>query len=351
MSPAPICSMKSLNEGLEFMSMISKYALKQSEYLKKGGNSMTKWTSNNDNVALKDVMEKTNEVFSLFSEKLINFANEYDKSIKSIKIINDNEKLIKDVEKKLGHLIEEEKNMEKEIRKYGRSSMRLFKSKKLTTLAIMHHDLKKIRNAKAVSEKELSDIVAEMEVAKMYRFRKGMEGIAVAWKNLAIDMVSIFTCQQKLVDNVPAIVKEDVRELVYEGSEQTKIIVEDLKEKLKRHNSCIKTPNVINKRNIFIKQRSHDESHKNEPSSPPPSAPTFERSLKKKRPFESSFSHSIDSTYSSCDSLNGKIIIPMNPFVQQELLEKEAYMSCLYPKLPKLVYNEKLACTYENFPI
>uniref|UniRef100_A0A0N4Z988 IMD domain-containing protein n=1 Tax=Parastrongyloides trichosuri TaxID=131310 RepID=A0A0N4Z988_PARTI len=246
-------NMKFLKESLDIMSKISEYAIKQSECFQKGGKSMTKWASTSNITAINDVMEKTYECYSVFSDRLVQFAKEYENSLKSFRKIDVFENIIKDAEKKLNNIIEEEKKKEKEIKKYNKSSKSLFKTKarKHVDLSNMENDLKKIRNKKDIARNELTKLIPEMEVNKMFIFREGMGRMADAWKNLAIDMVSIFSCKQELVENVPAVTTMDASKVKYEGKEQTELIVNDFKGKLKASKSCTDNFITTNKKNKF----------------------------------------------------------------------------------------------------
>uniref|UniRef100_A0A0N4ZI58 IMD domain-containing protein n=1 Tax=Parastrongyloides trichosuri TaxID=131310 RepID=A0A0N4ZI58_PARTI len=348
-----------LNDGLNCMSMMSKFALKQAEYLKKGGNSMNKWTSKNDNVALDDVMGKSNEIYAIFSERLVQFAKEHETSIQGLKKIEETEKSIKNAEKRLNNIIEQEKKMEKDIKKYGRSSSSSFfrTSKKQSDINVMHHELKQIRNAKIIAQKELSDIKVEMEVVKMFRFRKGMEGVAVAWRNLAMDIASIFTSQQELVDNVPAVSTEDVREMVYDGRRQTRIIVEDLKEKLRITNPSNENgTRIYGRRSEPIPVSSELLSESNRRGTPPPPysmasapPPSVNRDLPRvtNRCTFLSPSNSEDSDYSSSSNCSDnnisfdrtpiRIPIPPPPTTPEHVSGDR-----LYPSLPPNPYKEQL---------
>uniref|UniRef100_A0A0N5C2F0 Protein of centriole 5 n=1 Tax=Strongyloides papillosus TaxID=174720 RepID=A0A0N5C2F0_STREA len=225
-----------LLEGLNNMTTASLLIKKQAECQIKAFNCLSKWAANNDNAAIKDVVIKSNDIFKIFGDKLIQLASEQEAFIKELKKIEQTETSIKCAEKKLERSLEKEKKYEKEIKKYSRSSSSsFFKTKKQTDLGLLNHDLKTAKHATYNARKELSNIRAEMEVVKMFRFRKGMERMCVAWRNFSNDISSIFTCQQELIEMVPAVSTEDVREMLYEEAYLTKSIVDDLKKKLNYH--------------------------------------------------------------------------------------------------------------------
>uniref|UniRef100_A0A0K0FC08 FCH domain-containing protein n=1 Tax=Strongyloides venezuelensis TaxID=75913 RepID=A0A0K0FC08_STRVS len=230
-------SSNKLLEGLNNMTTASLFIKKQAECQIKAFNCLSKWAADNDNAAIKDVVIKSNDIFKIFGDKLIQLASEQEAFVKELKKIEQIETSIKCAEKKLERSLEKEKKYEKEIKKYSRSSSSsFFKTKKQADLGVLHHDLKTARSVTFNCRKELSNIRAEMEVVKMFRFRKGMEKMCVAWRNFSNDISSIFICQQELVEMVPAVSTEDVREMLYEGAYLTKSIVDDLKKKLNYHN-------------------------------------------------------------------------------------------------------------------
>uniref|UniRef100_A0A0K0DZA4 F-BAR domain-containing protein n=1 Tax=Strongyloides stercoralis TaxID=6248 RepID=A0A0K0DZA4_STRER len=351
-SPTIIHSNNSINkllEGLNNMSSTSILIKKQAEIQMKAINSMTKWAIENDNAAIDDVMKKTNEVFKLFSNRMVHFANEHETSIKVLKKIEQTEKAIKMAEKKILQINEQEKKINKDIKKFSRSSSSsFFKSKKPTDLAVLQHDLNKIKSAKINAEKELSDVKAEMEVIKMFRFRKGMEGISIAWKNFAMDLASIFTCQQELIDMVPAISTEDVREMVYEGSSQTSNMIEDLKEKLRITNLSNNIDRNYGRRSEPIRSTPQllSQSNRRRGTPPPPYslavAPEYETSTPRRHSTFISPTFSEDSDYSSSSSTGGNrqiertpIRIPINP-------NNQVSNGKLYPSLSPNPYKERL---------
>uniref|UniRef100_A0A0K0FAA8 IMD domain-containing protein n=1 Tax=Strongyloides venezuelensis TaxID=75913 RepID=A0A0K0FAA8_STRVS len=336
-------------EGLSNMATTSTLMRKQAETQMKAVNCMTKWAVENDNAAIEDVMKKTNEVFKIFSDRLVRFSSEHETSVKVLKKIEQTEKAIKTSEKKLSQIIEQEKKIEKDIKKYSRSSSSsFFKSKKPTDLAILHHDLNNIKNAKVVAKKELSDIQAEMEVIKMFRFRKGMEGISVAWRNLAMDLASIFSCQQELIDMVPAVSTEDVREMIYEGSSQTKSMIEDLKDKLRVTNPSDNDERICGRRSEPGRSRPQLLSECIRRGTPPPPyslaiAPEHETPTPRRHLAFISPTSSVDSDYSSSSNTSGNnglsertpLRIPISP-------DGQIPNGRLYPILSPNPYKESL---------
>ncbi|CEF69766.1 Hypothetical protein SRAE_2000441200 [Strongyloides ratti] len=350
-SPTIIHSNNSVNkllEGLNSMSSTSILIKKQAEIQMKAMNCMTKWAIENDNAAIDDVMRKTNEVFRLLSDRLIHFANEHEASIKVLKKIEQTEKAIKMGEKKLLQINEQEKKITKDIKKFSRtSSSSFFKSRKPTDLAILHHDLNKIKNAKINAEKELSDVKAEMEVVKMFRFRKGMEGMSIAWKNFAIDLASIFTCQQELINMVPAVSTEDVREMIYEGGTQTSSIVEDLKEKLRINNFSSNNDRNYGRRSEPVRSPPQLLGECTRRGTPPPPyslaiAPEYETPTPRRHSTYVSPASSEDSDYSSSSSTNGNRQNDRTPLRVPICPNGQIPNGRLYPTLSPNPYKERL---------
>uniref|UniRef100_A0A0K0EPK5 Uncharacterized protein n=1 Tax=Strongyloides stercoralis TaxID=6248 RepID=A0A0K0EPK5_STRER len=261
-------SSNKLVEGLNNISTTSSLIKKQAENQIKAINCLSKWAASNDNIAIEDVTQKILSLFEIFTDKLLQLAHEQDVSIKELKKIEQTECSVKAVEGRLERFIEKEKKLEKEIMRHSSSSSSsfstFFRIKKGNDLDVLRHSLNETRKAKANTTKELDDIKAEMEVVKMFRFRKGMEKMSVAWKNFAHDISLIFACQQELVEMVPAIATEDVREMFYIGSSSTTSMVDDLKRKLNYSDSfssirkitsevsTVKTPRLIKKKEFLL---------------------------------------------------------------------------------------------------
>ncbi|CEF63972.1 Hypothetical protein SRAE_1000222800 [Strongyloides ratti] len=329
-----------LVEGLNNMTTTSSLIKKQAESQLKAITCLTKWATDNDNMAIEDVIKKTFSLFEIFTDKLFQLAREQDTSIKELKKMVQTETSIKNAKKKLERSIEYEKEMEKQIKKYSSSSFSFFKAKKMTNLEILQHNLNEARSATFNASRELDDIKAEMEVIKMFRFRKGMEKLSVAWRKFANDISLIFACQQELVEMVPAIGTEDVREMIYAGASSTESMVDDLKRKLNYFNN----PNNTGK--ITPKDSTIKKSHlikKREFPSPLLYVTNFPKINTPIKPTYSSFGKlSNNSDYSSCNSLeNYEPPIVNSTTIPPSVQGDDSGYENMYPVLPPNPYIDK----------
>lgn len=67
--------------------IFSKFTSKIAETQQKALNTLTEWAKSSQNAAIDDVMQNTNELFRLFSEKQIRFAQDYNHFLQVINYI------------------------------------------------------------------------------------------------------------------------------------------------------------------------------------------------------------------------------------------------------------------------
>ncbi|VDO75493.1 unnamed protein product [Onchocerca flexuosa] len=125
-------------------------------------------------------------------------------------------------------LEEKEKKLKREIEK----GVSFFRQRRGGDIYLLKQKLEEIKISREQAEHTLSDLRAEMEVVKMFRFRNGMQGIADAYQDLARNCQAIFNCQREIIEMVPAVSNQDVRQMIYRGSPLTKDRVENLRRSL-----------------------------------------------------------------------------------------------------------------------
>uniref|UniRef100_A0A1I7VZ62 F-BAR domain-containing protein n=1 Tax=Loa loa TaxID=7209 RepID=A0A1I7VZ62_LOALO len=201
---------------------------KIAESQRRGVESLAAWAHNAGNAAIDDVMQQTRQLYEIFTDKELHFARQYTHYVQQLQKIADAQRAVKDAEENVKDLEEKEKKLKREIGK-GTS---FFRQRRGGDIYLLKQKLEEVKASREQAEHVLSDLHAEMEVVKMFRFRNGMQGIADAYLDFARSCKAIFSCQREIIEMVPAVSNQDVRHMIYRGSPVTRDRVENLRRSL-----------------------------------------------------------------------------------------------------------------------
>ncbi|VDN53419.1 unnamed protein product [Dracunculus medinensis] len=321
-----------LENGLQELSLTSKFTSKIAETQQKALNTLTEWAKSSQNAAIDDVMQNTNELFRLFSEKQIRFAQDYNHFLQQLEKIVEDEREITKAEHQVNILEEKERKLRKEIQKrpsFFRRGGDIF---------LLRQELDKVIADKEKAKRIFGETRAEMEVIKMFRFRKGMQGIADSYCSLANKCHAVFTCHREITELVPAISEQDVQRMVYDGMHIARERVNNLRRSLNRITS---TDNLRQSIRPAKRNEPSHRLHRNSFPSPPPPYSTLEQSLSSNR--------NNQSTENASETINDHVwghkrYVPHASSQTSSKLHKGMHsysfplIQRLYPKLPKNPY-------------
>ncbi|VDK46784.1 unnamed protein product [Anisakis simplex] len=197
------------------LSAENKLVKKIAETQRRGSELLLDWAKQTNNVAIVDVMQHTNQLFQLFSDKQLKFANDFDGFIKQLEKICDADKAVESARREVTLLSEKEHKLKRDVSKA--SSSVFSKQRKGGHLYLLRQQLEQVISSKEVASQILSDVIAEMEVVKMFRFRSGMQGIADSYCKISRECDAIFRVHREITELVPAVRDEDVRSMFYDG--------------------------------------------------------------------------------------------------------------------------------------
>uniref|UniRef100_A0A0R3S440 Uncharacterized protein n=1 Tax=Elaeophora elaphi TaxID=1147741 RepID=A0A0R3S440_9BILA len=259
---------RSVQSALLDLSTTGKLMTKIAESQRRAMESLAIWAHNAANAAIDDVMQQTRQLYEIFTDKELQFARQYTHYVQQLQKIADAERAVKDAEENVINLQEKEKKLKREIGK----GVSFFKQRRGGDIYLLNQKLEEIKASRERAEHILSDLRAEMEVVKMFRFRNGMQGIADTYQNFARSCQAIFSCQRELIEMVPAVSNQDVRHMIYRGSPLTRDRVENLRRSL-QHDLTVSENNSWPSAAISIPKRCSEPRHhvyQSQNNSPPP---------------------------------------------------------------------------------
>ncbi|KAK6109490.1 hypothetical protein QQG55_36220 [Brugia pahangi] len=258
----------SVQSALLDLSTTGKLMTKIAESQRRGVESLATWAHNSGNAAIDDVMQQTRELYEIFTDKELQFARQYMHYVQQLQKIADAERAVKDAKENVIDLEEKEKKLKREIAK----GVSFFRQRRGGDIYLLKQKLEEVKASRERSEQVLSDLRAEMEVVKMFRFRNGMQGIADAYQDFARSCQAIFSCQREIIEMVPAVSNQDVRHMIYRGSPVTRDRVENLRRSLE-HGLTVSENNSWPNITVSVpRRRSEPKFHvyQSYNSSPPP---------------------------------------------------------------------------------
>uniref|UniRef100_A0AC35UHP5 Ground-like domain-containing protein n=1 Tax=Rhabditophanes sp. KR3021 TaxID=114890 RepID=A0AC35UHP5_9BILA len=226
-------SLNKLFEGLAYLETSNKMIMKCVETQKKAFAAIATWGMNSNNVAFEDVTKGMSEGYEIFFECCDQLVRAQESGIKQLKKIQEVEKTVKRAIKDLETTENEEKVIRDNLKPKMRISFPFVKTEKdLAYKNKIMYELDKNRKTKVLKERAVDISLKEMEVNKMFLFRRGMQNIAGAWRAFGVNLSTIFTCQEELVEMVPAITSENVSKFKYEGKNYTKNFIAELRDNI-----------------------------------------------------------------------------------------------------------------------
>ncbi|KAM3716192.1 RNA polymerase principal sigma factor HrdC [Dirofilaria immitis] len=258
----------SIQSALLDMSTTAKLMTKIAESQRRGVESLVVWAHNAGNAAIDDVMQQTRHLYEIFIDKELQFVRQYTHYIQQLQKIADAERAVKDAEVNVINLEEKEKKLRREIGK----GVSFFRQRRGGDIYLLKQKLEETKASRQQAEQILSDLRAEMEVVKMFRFRNGMQGIADAYQDLAGNCQAIFNCQREIIEMVPAVSDQDVRHMIYRGSSLTRDRVENLRRSL-QHGLTVSENNSWSSSTVPVPKRHSEPRHhvyQLQNNSPPP---------------------------------------------------------------------------------
>ncbi|MCP9260752.1 hypothetical protein DINM_003910 [Dirofilaria immitis] len=242
----------SIQSALLDMSTTAKLMTKIAESQRRGVESLVVWAHNAGNAAIDDVMQQTRHLYEIFIDKELQFVRQYTHYIQNIRL----QMVIYSVTFLLLNLL---------LYLHFLATTKIADAER----AVKDAETKASRQQ---AEQILSDLRAEMEVVKMFRFRNGMQGIADAYQDLAGNCQAIFNCQREIIEMVPAVSDQDVRHMIYRGSSLTRDRVENLRRSL-QHGLTVSENNSWSSSTVPVPKRHSEPRHhvyQLQNNSPPP---------------------------------------------------------------------------------
>ncbi|KAI6189978.1 hypothetical protein M3Y97_00067000 [Aphelenchoides bicaudatus] len=252
--------------GLNQMVVTSKLNAKGANVQLRGVEAIAQWAKKSRNSAIDDVMQRTNQLFQMYTEKQMQFSRDLEHFVQQLRKIVDTERRVMEYEQDVRKKDEKLKRIKHKISKSS-----LFWKKSAADFARLREERDALDNDLELARRRLDAAREEAEVVKMFQFRQGMMGIADAYRNLATNCNLIFGCQREITEMVPAVSTQDVNRMLYDGSPFTRDRVEEVRRSLDNEEH----PIIYNPPSS--RQRTDGINHGNRSSvgtPPPPYTPT-----------------------------------------------------------------------------
>ncbi|VDN28111.1 unnamed protein product [Gongylonema pulchrum] len=107
----------SLHSALADLTLTGKLMTKVAETQNRGMASLTCWAHCANNAAIDDVMQRTSQLFDIFTERQLQFVRHYTHYVQQLQKIEDAERVVKLAERNVEELDEKEKKLRREIQK------------------------------------------------------------------------------------------------------------------------------------------------------------------------------------------------------------------------------------------
>jgi len=189
---------------------------------------MLKWSGNDENRAVQDIISQLAELNCLWTE----VQKEFTESIKDYKyqfeIILEGEKHVDQARNHLTACEQRENKFRKELKKA---------SKKATPDEINQLEIKLAQSerAKDLAQVEVLERIRENEIIKLVRLKDGLLKISEAYIELANKCAIIFGAQRDISHQFPDVRSRDFHEIKYTGSGATKQTVMRAKDKVRQY--------------------------------------------------------------------------------------------------------------------
>ncbi|KAI6188293.1 hypothetical protein M3Y98_00339500 [Aphelenchoides besseyi] len=226
-----------LLNGLNEMAVTSKLTAKIADSQLRGVETLERWARRPRNCAMDDVMQRTKELFEMYCEKQMQFAKDFDHFLQELRKIAATERQVQQYEQEVAKPEAKVNRLKKQVssspnslfRKKSRSEreqLRIERDTVIAELEIARHELRKAR--------------ANMEVAKMFHFRRGWmarnehkrsvtsTGVSDIHRNLSVNCRQIFGCQREITELVPPISTQDLYTMLYEDALRSRERVEEV---------------------------------------------------------------------------------------------------------------------------
>ncbi|KAI6237103.1 hypothetical protein M3Y95_00229800 [Aphelenchoides besseyi] len=218
-----------LLKGLNDMAVTSKLTAKIADSQLRGVETLERWARRSRNCAIDDVMQRTKELFEMYCKKQMQFAKDFDHFVQELRKIAETERRVQQHEQEVAKQETKVNRLKKQV---ASSPNSLFRKKSRSEREQLRIERDVAVEDLETARHELRNARANMEVAKMFHFRRGWMGISDIHRNLSVNCSQIFGCQREITELVPPISTQDVYTMLYEDAPRTRERVEEVRRSL-----------------------------------------------------------------------------------------------------------------------
>lgn len=155
-------------EKIFICKIFSRLTLKSADAQRRGADALAKWARDSRNSAIDDVMQRTSQLLQIYSDKQVQFANDYEHFLKQLRKVAETEQRLKEYAQDWKRSQDRQNRLKKELRKASLSC------RSGRDLSLMREQFEKATADLEMSRLRLEDVRSETEVIKMTQFRGSM---------------------------------------------------------------------------------------------------------------------------------------------------------------------------------